>query len=297
MATLGEIVDRTLALLNSFTTNRPQYATFNGWQASNAGIDLTGSRQDLHDALVELDTEVVFVSDHDASNNSTVCPAWFRRQLGTPTNDSFAAGSRVTINPLWTRYGVARELCHGIDSLYPDLFGVAETELTTSAFASNYELPSNCEGVLHVASEGYGPTGRHLSVERWSFDAKNTDGKKYLRIEPFGVAGRPLRVLYKSKPVTPDPSNLAATWASTGLPDSAADLPELWAISKLLLSTDAAKFQSASVEQADRARFVQAGVTTSVSRRYQEMFVTRRDEEKQKLSVLYPPRVHKTLNG
>lgn len=294
--TLGEMVDQTIARLNQFSTNRPAYATFNGFTGTTINLkDVRAAR--LSDALVELDTEVVFVSEHDSNNSSTTCPAWFRQQLGTPRNDAYAVGSRVTINPVWTRFGVARVLADGINALYPDLFAVKETQLSSSAVNGNYALPDDVDGILHVSIEDFGPGKTQLQIGQWSLDIKNTDSKRYLRTRPAPVAGRPIRVTYRAKPVAPDPAVLSSLWSATGLPDSAADLPGLYAMYTLIPSGDAAKGQSHSVEQSDSNRHVQVGALSSVSRRFEDMFRSRLLDERRKLLDQHPPRIHKTFNG
>jgi hypothetical protein len=303
MPTLGELVEQTLGQLNQYRTNRSQVATFTGWQTDGGG-DKTGINMSgvpagaiLTDAVVELDTELVYVSSHDPSNGSTVCPPWFRQQNGTPANDSFAVNSKVTIDPRWPRYHVAETVVAGINSLYPDLFGVKVTTLDSVSVNGNYEVPADCDGVLHVSIQNVAPGFEELVIREWSLDLHNPDGKRYLRIRPIHVAGHRIKLTYRAKPTIPVPATLSTTWASTGLPESAADLPVLYATSVLVSTAEAAKTQTSSVEQSDRSRFVQGGAANAASRRFTELFEQRLKAERRKLLTLYPPRVHKLLNG
>jgi hypothetical protein len=251
----------------------------------------------LFNSLVELETELLAVSSYDTEAGTAVCPPWFRQQSATPANDSFPVGSRVTINPLWPTFNVAQTIVDGINGLYPDLFAAKATQLTSEVTRANYELPSDVDGLLKVSIQDFGPSKMEYKLGRWALDTLNPDGKKYLRIVPIGIGGRPMEITYRAKPVVPAPETLSATWASTGLPDSASDLPVLHALSTLVPSAEAAKMQTYSVEQSDRSRLVQAGAGTSLSRRYTELYQARLEEERRKLRAVYPPRIHKSLNG
>lgn len=300
--TLGNLVDQVIGRLDQFTTNQPRTATFNGWivdgTSAKVGVKLADVASGvISDSLVELGTELVHVTSFDSASGDTTCPPWFRQQLGTPPNDSYPVGSRVVIGPRWPRFHVAQAVVDGINACYPDLFGVSTTELTSTVVSGNYLLPSDVDGILHVTIEDFGPAQTQYQINEWSLGTNTTDGSRYLRVRPVGVGGRPLRVKYRHRPVAPDPSNLDATWASTGLPDSASDLPVLFATATLIASAESAKTQSSSVEQSDRNRLVQPGTATAASRRFGEMFRDRLLQEKRSLLALHPPRRHKTLNG
>jgi hypothetical protein len=215
--------------------------------------------------------------------------------MGTVANDNVADGTRVIINPQWPRYQVARKLVEGIHAISQDLFAVAETELTTQPIPSNYELPTDLDGVLSVAVVVDGPSERHQPLKQWSLDSRNPDGKKYLRVEPLGLAGWPLRVTYRKAVTIPDPAALSTDWSTTGLPESAADLPALYAKAQLILSGDSAKAQQKAVEQGERQRTLQGWSPTATSRRWQELFASRLADERRKLRDRFPVRPHKEL--
>jgi len=300
--TLGTLVSQVQGRLDQYSTNRTKACTFKGWVTSGAtkvGVKLadvsTGSK--LTNVDVELGTELVRVTSYDSGSTIATCPPWFRQQQGTPLNDAFPVDSKAVVSPRWPAYHVAETLCDGITTLYPDIFAVKEQQLTSSVASGNYEVATDVDGVLKVTIEDFGPWKTQFEIKQWTLDTLNPDGKKYLRMMPAAVNGRPIYVTYRAKPVVPDPALLDTTWASTGLPDSSADLPVLYAVMTLIASADAAKTQTNSIEQSDRSRFVQAGAASSSSRRFQEMYTNRLAMEKRKLSDRFPPRVHKTLNG
>lgn len=301
MATLGDLVDRTILRLQNYSTSKPKLATFNGWIGSPVTGVLLKDVTDtwLQDSYVELETgEVIYILDHDKDNGTTTVPAWFRGQMGTPKNDTLSAGTRAIVNPTWPRYSVAQTVIDGIAACYPKLFNVKEYDFTPTAIGSNYELPADVDQVLKVTREYVGPTDLQVPVGTWSFDAKNTDGKKYLRVLPMHASsGETVRVTYKAAPVVPAPQAFSTDWSTVGLPDSAQDLPVLFAFYTLLPSADAAKLRAGSIAQSDANRYVQAGSTSAISRRAEEVFRERLASEAQKLNAKYPPFPHRTISG
>ncbi|SRR6266496_202713 len=300
MTTLGELAEEVVGDLRQYSTSPERTGTFVGWARNDAnaivGIQLADVATDLSDTHIELSTgEIVHVSHYALDGSTTTCPPWFRAQLGTAASDTIPPNSRVIVNPIWARYQVARKLVEGINAISEDLFAVAEAEYVTTPQQSNYELPANCDSVLNVTLEDLGPTQMHRAIQSWTVDVTNTDGKRYLRLYPLGLSGVTMRVTYRAAVVVPDPANLAATWASTGLPSTASDLPGLFAKSQLILSPEAARTQQASVEQGERSRALQGWSATAASRRFQELFAQRLSVERRKLLDRWPVRPHKEL--
>lgn len=301
--TLGDLVAQVKGQLSQYTSGREQVATFKDWvlDGSSNKIGLKLSDVPPGNILPSMDVELggielVRVTSYDPGNMQATCPPWFRQLAGTPLSTP-SLNTMVTINPRWPGFRVAEKICHGIDTLYPRLFVPKTFPLTSRTTDGNYEVPNDVESIIGFNIEAFGVSRMQYKVGRFSLDVLNTDGKKYLRTMPAGVTGRPIEVVYKAKPIVPDPSVLTTTWASTGLPDSARDLPVLYAVMCLLPTTDAAKTQVSSMEQSDRNRFVQSGSANSTSRRFQELFEARLLDEQRKLDALYPPRIHKTMNG
>lgn len=300
MTTLSDLVEQVVAELNQFTTNQERTGTFTGWQLDGAlnkvGINLSDISSDLRNARVELASgEIVHVGNFSSSDSTTTCPAWFRGQMGTPQIDDVDEDTRVIVNPQWPRFQVARKIVEGINAINEDLFAVGETEITLQPIPSNYELPSDLDGILAVEIVVDGASEQHQPLKRWSLDSKNPDGKKYLRVEPLGLSSWPMRVTYRKVPTNLDPADLSSDWTNTGLPASATDLPGLYAKSQLILSPDAAKAQQQSVEQGERQRTLQGWSPTATSRRWQEIFAARLSDERRKLRDRYPVRPHKEL--
>lgn len=297
--TLAQMVDRVRGHLDQFTTNRPQKGTFTGWVGVTpfTGIGLSGMRTNLTEAVVELGHELVHVTSHDPATLATLCPPWFRQQQGTAANDAYPVNSVAVVNPRWPYWHVASAINDAIAALYPSLFAVETVELTSLTFPEKYLIPDDVERVLRITVEWMAPTYAQREISRWTFDAHPSDGNRYLHVPSVGYSGRPMFLTYAKRPTLFDLTAPSVDWSATGLSVSAVDLPILHAVSHLLPTAEAAKTQTASVEQSDRSRLVQAGSATAASRRFREMFETRLTEERRALLDQHPPRWHKQLNG
>lgn len=306
--TLRDLVYQAQGHLEQFLVNQSKTGTFVAWQTDGSGAKIAPQLTDVHggdltNALVELVTgELVYVRSHDTAAGTTTSPAWFRAQKGTPQLDTVAANSKVVVNPLWPTFHVARAVCNGIEAVYPKLFGVAEATLTSTFATPNYDISAfspAAEGILNLNIETPGPELRQVPIRSYKLDTVNAASKRFLRLGGVVVSpDRPIYVTYKAKPVVPDiqvAGGLDATWASTLLPTSAADLPVLHAVATLVATVDAAKLQMSSLPQSDQNRLVQGGSASATSRRFREMFEERLSVERQKLMDRFPPRMHKEM--
>lgn len=304
MPSLGEMVEQVKGHLEQYAVNRPATATFLDWNrdASNniVGVKLTdvSAGDKLVNALVELASgELVQVATYDINNNTAQCPPWFRGQQGTPKIDTVPTNTRVVIEPLWPSFAVTTKVCEGINNLYPDVFAVKECQLVSNSINGNYLVPDDVEGILHLTIENVGPGMEQYKFWVWSLDTSNMDGKRYLRTQTSALTGRPINVTYRAKPLIPTRLDPNADWTATGLPESAVDLPVLYAVYTLLPAVESAKTQMHSVEQSDRNKYVQGGSANAASRRFQEMYERRLHDERRKLLDKFPPRAHKNWNG
>lgn len=301
MTTYKQLVEQTRGMLNQYSTHRPVLATFTGWQTTDGvktGINLAGlsSQAKLVNAQVELGHELVYVSTHDPVGVTTQCPPWFRRQGGSPANDSYPVNSVAVVNPQWPFHIVAQHVTNGVGNLYPSLFVPKITTLSTDTLAEKYVLPDDVDEIISVLYEDdVNPARPQREVSRWTLVTLAADGHRYLHIEQVYRSGLNVFVTYRAKPTVPAITS-DVEWSTTGLPDTAQDLPVLWAAVQLLPSADAAKTQISSVEQSERNRFVQPGAANAASKRLQDIYVSRLQEEKRKLLDRFPPRLHRTLN-
>lgn len=299
MGNLASLVERVRGRLDQYVNNRPQLATFT---AENADGSFTVSPIQGYGTLggssiVEVGRELIQVANYDPTTGLCTVPPWGRGMLGT-TVVSHAVNDKVTFNPLWPFWHVAQHIIDGINVIYPDVFAVKNATLTTSVSAERYELPSDCDEILDIRIEWFGTSAPQRRIGRYSVDSSNADGKRYLHIPLPPVSGRPIRLSYRAAPTLPtSPDDTSWTWASSGLPAGAEDLPVLYAASSLILTVETARLQNYASEQSDRSRFIQAGSASAVSRRLEEVFDRRLKEEQRKLRQLYPMKLFREFNG
>lgn len=301
---LQQLIDKTVSLLNGAWTNRAKLGTVttltldgssNVTQLVVESVD--GANTHAGPAVLEIDSKLVFAKSWDSNTGAALVPTWGNGFEGSSKLSLPLASEKVTINPLWPRWFVGKHIIDAINSLFPRLYGVAVTQLTSDVVSERYELPAEAEEIISIHVEGFGPTYPRRQVKRYTFVPKNTDGKKYVNLQPIGLSGRPIVVTYRTRPVLPSsPTDTTWTWDTSLLPSTAADLPTLRAAYTLITSAELAKMQTYSVEQSDRNKFVQMSAGNSVSRRLEEMFNRRLSEEQDALQQANPVRPHMRYN-
>lgn len=291
------MVERVRGRLDQYTTNRPQLATFESLTGDQMALTPAQGYNSMGGtAILEVDHELLQITAFDQTTNNATLPAWGRAQMGT-TQTTLSAGKKVIVNPLWPYWHIAQALIDGMRGLYPQIFAVKNTELTSAPLQEAYELPADFEEVLDLRIEWYGPIRPQRQIRTRSVDVSNADGKRYLHIKTIGIGGRPIRITYRAQPTLPTgPDDTTWTWETSGFPASADDLPILRATMDQIVNPELAKTQNFSSEQSDRNRFVQSGAASSASRRMEELFERRMDEERRKLMDRHPVRLYREFN-
>lgn len=304
MTTLDQLVERIRTNLSQGVMNTPQVATFNGWVLDGGGTKVGLQLADVADpnsvtrSHVEIGSELVYVQSYDANTGIGTCPAWFRQRAGTPENAFAVVGDMVTVNPRWSTWTLTQALIDGIRALEPDLFVVKKTTLTSSATTGRLALPADVEDILSLKVLLPGSANVELPVKRWSLDTKAADGGRYLHMTQLGQSGLDIYVTYRAKVTIPNPLAMGGLlWSSTGLPDTAEGLPVLHATASLLPQAEASRTQVSSIEQSDRARYIQTGSATSTARFWMQEFEQGLARERRALLDRFSARPHFLMNG
>lgn len=304
-ASVGDLIDRTISLLNQGLSNQAKLGTVT--EATIAGGVFTSLKIEAIDgvnshsgpALFDIEGHLVYASSYDSNTTVATVPEWGNGVDGSPAfaDGGLAVGTKVMIDPLWTRWNTGLVVMDSIQSLYPRLFVVKKTQLTTTTVGERYDLPADAEELLKLQIEGYGPTFPRRQLKHATIDTV-TGSVPQLSVRPIGLSGRPFHVWYKAKPVLPSsPIDATWDWADSGLPDSAEGLPVLRAAMTMIMAPELAKQQTFSAPQTDNARFIQMGAGNSASRRLEELFEKRMNEEMQKLHSKYHIRPRLQYNG
>ncbi len=304
-ASVGDLIDRTIALLNQGLSNQAKLGTVSEVAMTGSTIDtlkiepIDGVNSHQGPALFDIAGRLVYASMFDSNTYVANIPAWGNGVDGSPAFNSgeLTVGMKVVIDPLWSRWNTGVAVIDSISSLYPRLFGVKKTQLVSTTMGERYDLPSDAEDLLKIQVEGYGPTNPRNQIKRATVDTV-TGGVPQLSIKPLGLSGRPIHVWYKHKPVLPtSPIDASWDWAASGLPETAEGLPVLRAAMTMIMAPELAKQQTFSAPQTDNARFIQMGAANASSRRLEELFEKRMNEEMQKLHSKYHIRPRLQYNG
>lgn len=296
---MSQLIDKTIAYLNGPSTNRPKLGTLTTLSVTGSTINsmtvtpVDGTNTHRGPAVLEVDGgTLVYATNWDSNTGVVTVPAWGNGYEGTPAVTGAAAlNSMVTINPLWPRWFVGQHIIDSINTMYPRLYGVKVTELTSTTLDERYEVPLDCEEILSLKLEGFGTTAPRREIRRRSLQTVNPDGKRYVSVNPVGIPGRPMYLVYKTRPVLPtDPKDTSWTWTTSLLPSTSSDIPTIKAALSLIESPEMAKMQVYSAEQSERSKYVQAGTGNALSRRLQELFERRMAEEQDALSFSNPMR-------
>lgn len=302
--TIDNLIDRTIALLNQGLTNQAKLGTVSAVTMVGSTITelkvtpVDGVSSHAGPALFDIANKMVFASSYDSNTEVAEIPAWGN---GVDGSSSFAEGEltvgmKVFIDPLWTRWNTGLAVIDSISSLYPRLFKVGKQVLTSTTVGERYNLDATAEEIFKIQVEGYGPSYPRRQIKRFSIDT--SESPPQLSIRPIGLSGRPIHVWYKAKPVLPvSPVDTFWTWQDSGLPESADGLPVLRAAMTMIMAPELAKQQTFSAPQTDNARFIQAGAGNAASRRLEELFEKRMNEEMQKLHSKYHIRPRLQYNG
>lgn len=303
-ASIDDLIDRTIALLNQGLSNQAKLGTVSEVSMSGGVINtlkvkpVDGVSSHAGPALFDIDNRLVFASSYDSNTEIATVPAWGNGVDGSAAfaDGQLTVGMKVIIDPLWSRWNTGVVLIDSISSLYPRLFKVGKQVLTSTTVGERYDLSADAEELLKIQVEGYGPSYPRRQIKRATIDT--SESPPQLSIQPIGLSGRPLHVWYKAKPVLPaSPLDGSWTWTSTGLPDTAEGLPVLRAAMTMIMAPELAKQQTFSAPQTDNARFIQAGAGNAASRRLEELFEKRMNEEMQKLHSKYHIRPRLQYNG
>lgn len=294
MPTLADLVEETIAHLNSFTEHTEQAATL----AANVSVTTGGIAVSVDDVsglsrgYIEIDRELIYVSSVDTTASTVTVPAWGRGQQGS-TAATHTSGARILKSPRWPRARVTRVINEVIGSVYPKLFAVKidETQTVNSAVVT-YPLPAAARRILGISWSYSGLSSYWYDVSGWRVDmsADTTQfptGKSVSILDPM-EPGRTIKIVYEAAPgsLVNESDDFAAT---TSLQETVSDAICLGAASRLIVGAELARVQPNSIEQSERAQIIQGGVSLNASKYLYGLFQQRLEEERERLFDLYPP--------
>lgn len=241
--------------------------------------------------LLEIGDELMWVQSVDESTNQVTIAPWGRGHLGT-TAAAISQFAQATSNPRFPKVTISRAINQTILSVYPMLFGVAQTDLTWNASQTQYELPAAADRVLSVRWELPGPSNQWEKVQRWHEVLDGSSNVNEIVIDSHIVPGRTVRVVYAKK--TTELSANGDLLTASGLSELTRDLVVYGACARLLMYSESGRLQSRAMESSELLEDVPPGSAMTTGRRFHEMYQVRLMEERKRLLERYPPSIHMT---
>jgi hypothetical protein len=238
-------------------------------------------------AVLGVDLEELYVWSV-ATPNATVQRAW-NGSVGA----THAAGTIVSVNPLFSAWRIVAELNNELTSLSSDAVGIyrVKTVTVTATVASSYDLAADVLSVLDVQWNEYGPSKDWPRLRRWDL-LYNQDTAVF----PSGTAlqlytppppGRTLRVTY-SAPFSALVTVTDDVQSVTGLPASCNDIPAIGAAARLLSARESRRSQLDAQPEARQAADVPPGSARSAAAQLFALRDRRIKEESARFSSSYP---------
>lgn len=295
MPTCGQVIDETLALLQSWSLDQSQSTTLTSALTSSAltfPYDTAANiATGISAGMVEIDHELIYVENVDGTN-ATV-PAWGRGYRST-TATSHSSGARVISQPTFPRQKTLDGINQMFERIFPRIFAVRSFETTTTQPIITYDLPDDAQWLLKARWQV--PDGRLYweDVRRWRVSSGGGtqfgDTGITVDVADYMQPGRPIQFLYAAKP-TPLVNETDDFVTVTGLNAGLVDVVELGAATQLVTALELSRLQVSSIEQQNRSQLVAPSAALTSSRYLDTRFQERLEEERKALQRLYPPRI------
>jgi hypothetical protein len=243
-------------------------------------------------ATISIGTNTLRVMGVNTLTKTATVAGGMRGSMDTSASD----GSMVLVNPRFTDYQIMREINNHLGVLSsPEvgLYQVASVELPVTTVTEGYDLAGLTGFIkpLDVRRQTYGPSMAWPSIESTWWDVYETAPSDF-------ASGRALRVrgvdnglniqLIYSKEFDGIAADTATLVSTTGIPDTAEDIPPLGAAISLMAGREVARNNLRAQGSSRRADEVPPG---AIGRSYQGLVAwwqTRVVQELSRLRQLHP---------
>jgi hypothetical protein len=296
MSTFAELTDSTLLYLSGFSVSQDQATHVATGINDTVTSVVVGDATAVGRGLLEIEDELLWVDSVNTSTNTlTIAP--YGRGYRSTTAATHAANVRVVSAPLIPRKVAKDAINDTIQSLWPDLYGVATTTFTYVAGTYTYSLPAGAEAVLQVEWQDSTTATEWLNVRRYDVNlnastAEFASGNSITILDNV-IVGRTVRVVYSKQPTVLS-ANTDVFATVTGLPASCEDVVRLGAAAKLVPFLDIPHLAGSSAEADFGGANRQVSSVAQASRYLLQMYQIRLEQEKARMGSLYPVRVHYT---
>lgn len=241
--------------------------------------------------VLSIDLEHILVWTVSGQNVS-VCQRGFN---GT-TAASHTSGALVYVNPRWSNFTIFTSLNEELAALSApvnNLFQIKTVDITYSPAVAGYDLTSVTDllEIYDVRTDTYGPARDWPRLTRWLLarNQQTGDFPSGLALQLFegGYPGKTIRVQYKA-PFTAF-SSLTSTLTDAGLPSTAADLPPMGAMIRLVAPREIKRSVTDSQPESRTAAEVPPGTSRNTAGGLMQLRQLRIREEAGRLARQYPP--------
>jgi len=289
---LSELVEGILISLYGQTSQSDASTSLT--QAIN-GTDLTFTVKDPDDlsrGLVEIDMELLRITDIDMSTSTVTVAPTGRGHRGTQAT-GHAVGAEVRMQPIIPYSSVVREIRSELATIYPRISATCYVEFQALPTVGTYELPSDVGVVLDVRYRDN--RGEWQRVRGWEVEhGANTDdisSGKVLRLSAPATAT--VRVIYGRPFGKLD--ELEDLLSDAGVPESLEDVIRLGVICRLLPTLDIARLSVTNTASSEaNGRPPTPGTGVMVARELRAAYRERLEQEIKTFRSYFPIRLHQT---
>jgi hypothetical protein len=280
VTTRSELIESIHSALHSYTGVHEQVAALASSLNSSALTVSCSSTDAAKRGIVEIDEELLYAES--VSGNDLVLPAFGRGYRGS-TAAAHSTGVMVTFDPAFPRFEIGRAMDQVIQGLFPALYQVKETTLTSAAVDRSYDLPTDVENILRVETKwDQDPADYWHPLINWELEKTGTP---QLNLYEGALPGWDIKVVYTARF-----SELTVDLDTSGIPESYADLILYATTSRMIRFLEPARLQLGSVENVSRAQVIQSGDAGRTATQLYALFQQRVAEERRRLLEQYPLR-------
>ena len=296
MSNAGKLIDEIATLLLGSSGDSDQVTTLSAdMQPTDTTFKVTTIRSGgmgLSAGVVEIDTELMYVSSVGADGTATVEP--WGRGLRNTTATAHTAGSKVVSTPTYPRSAILSAVNSALGRVFPTLFVPKLYRTTTTFPALTYDLPDDAEWVIDARWQL--PIGFTYweALQRYRMSQGVGDVPDLgvtVDVADVVISGQPIEFTYAARPaqLVNETDDFATV---TGLPASCWDLIKYGAAGgDLVSSQELSRLQTSSIEQQNRAGLVASDSALTSSRYLEAKYQLRLKEEQAALRRRYPIRI------
>lgn len=249
--TFNDMINEVKSKLAGYTLKQDRITYLKSAIDNAAVVIPLGSGDNLAKGIIEIDDEIMYVDSFDTPTSTlNLIPGLGRGFQGT-TATSHNINSLITLTPYFPRQLVKQAINDTIISLFPKLFAVKHTTLTSSAVVTTYALPTDMNNFISASWQQIGPSKQWELLRRYRIDqmANSTTfgSNSTINIYDRIPNGRTIDCVYAANASAF--SGLTDDFVTvTGLPISCWDVVVLGACSRLLAFIDAGRINMTSAE-------------------------------------------------